>query len=217
MNRIELKGTFVIADPHFLITMALKEMLAGYGAKVHTASGKQGLVALLRNNRVSLVIADHLRLFNESIDELSKLIRAYPDPSHLVLTSTVSKQMIMSLHEAGIRNIALRTDDRSEIINSVRAALAGQKHYSREVLDLLVISEGQSAEKLLLTPSEIEIVAMLSAGLSVKDIAERKQVGLRSVMKHRQSIYRKLGVTDANELKRFAIRVGLIDNIEYHI
>ena len=173
MNRIALKGTIVVADPQFLITMALKEMLAGFGAKVHTASGRQGLETLLRKYRVSLVIADHLRLFGESINDLSHLKHAYPDTAHLLLTSTVSKSKIMELHESGIKNIALKTDDRSEIIHAVRAALAGKKHYSREVLDLLVKSEAQSAEKLLLTPSEIEIVTLISGGLSVKDIAER--------------------------------------------
>ena len=36
-------------------------------------------------------------------------------------------------------------------------------------------------------------------------------------MAHRKSIFRKLGVSDAYHLKRFAIESGLIDNIEYHI
>ncbi|NTV03110.1 MAG: response regulator transcription factor [Chlorobiaceae bacterium] len=172
---------------------------------------------LLRKHRVTLVIADHPLLFKDSMDELQKMIGDHPDTSHLVLTSDISKAIFKELSQAGVRNIALKTDDQREIVLGVQAALAGRNHYSRDVLDLLLRSDGQTPDGLLLTPTESEIVPLICGGLSVKDIAERKQVGVRSVMAHRKSIYRKLGVTNAIELKRFAIRAGLIDNIEYHI
>ena len=36
-------------------------------------------------------------------------------------------------------------------------------------------------------------------------------------MTHRKNIFRKLGVSSSPELLIYAIKAGLIDNIEYHI
>lgn len=217
MNSNRLKGTFVVADPQALICRSLKEMLSKCGAKVHTVSERRSFQALLRKHRVDLVIADYPLLFKGIMEELPVMIRDHPDTSHLALTSTISESIIKKLSRSGIRNVALKTDERNEIIRAAGAALAGMSYYSRDVLDLLLRSDGQNAEELLLTPTEIEIVTLITGGLSVKDIAERKLVGVRSVMAHRKSVFRKLGVSDSHELKLLAIKTGLIDNIEYHI
>jgi DNA-binding NarL/FixJ family response regulator len=210
-------GAFVIADSQFLITEALKSMLVAYGAKVYTASGKKGLHELLRKYRVSLVIADHTQLYHGAMDELSRLKKQYPETAHLVLSGTISKQKIKELNHAGIRNIALKTDDRTEIVLAVKAALKGEKHYSREVLDLLLDTDAKTVEALLLTPSESELFHLISSGLSIQEIACRKNVGVRSVMSHSRNMFRKLGVSNSRELTEFALRTGLFDNIEYYI
>lgn len=217
MKRKIFDGTFVIADSQFLFTHALKTLLSGYGARVYTTSVKTGLHLLLENHGVSLIIADHMQLYRGAMDELVQLKKQYPGTAHLVLTGSISRQNVKELNLAGIRNIALRTDDRNEILRAVMAALNGKKHYSREVLDLLLNNGKESVEGLLLTPSEIEIINMISSRLSVEEIASRKNVSVRSVRTHRNNIFRKLGVSSSQELTMIAIREGLIDNIEYHI
>jgi DNA-binding NarL/FixJ family response regulator len=217
MKRIVLRGTFVIADPQFLITMALKEMLVEYGAKVYPVQEKEALLELLGKRRISLVIADHLQLFNGSAKELSRLKHDFPDVAHLVLTSSISKSGIRALNDAGFTNIALKSDDRAEIIHSVSMALSGNKYYSREVLDHVLHQHDHTAEALLLTPTEIELVMLISTGSSIQEIAARKKITAKSVTAHRKSIYRKLGVTNESELKQRAVQSGLIDTIEYYI
>jgi DNA-binding NarL/FixJ family response regulator len=217
MNRIGLNGNFVIADRPSLVGRALKELLAGHGATVHSVAEKHALLSILRKQRTDLVIADYPLLFRDSLEDIPIVIRDYPETAHLVLTSTISKADIRSLDRYGLRNIVLKTDDRDEFIRSVRSALSGKPYYSCEVLDLLLMPDAKSAGEILLTPSELEITTLISGGLSIREIAARRQVSMKSVMGHRKSLFRKLGVTSDAELKLQAIRSGLIDNIEFHI
>jgi DNA-binding NarL/FixJ family response regulator len=217
VNKIRLNANIAIADSRFLITEALKSMLAAYGSKVYTVATRNGLDALLRKHEISLIITDHEHFWQGAVDELSVLKQQYPDAAILVLTGSTTRKKIRELNHAGIRNIVMKTDDRAEILHAVRAALAGEKHYSLEVLDLLLKKEGQRSENLLLTPTEEEIVRLIAGGFSVSETAERKHIGVRSVMTHQKNIYRKLGVSGSTELRMFAIRTGMIDNIEYHI
>jgi DNA-binding NarL/FixJ family response regulator len=68
-----------------------------------------------------------------------------------------------------------------------------------------------------LTSSEIEIVRLISGGVTTKEIANQKNISFHTVNTHRKNIFRKMGVTNASELIIQAIKAGWIDNIEYFI
>lgn len=207
----------MIADGQFLITEALKSMLQASGFRVVAVSRKHELQELLGKQDIALLIIDPVRFEYGSTGELAWLKRLYPATSILILTGSISKQQVIELNREGIGNIAMKTDELTEILHAVREALNGRKHYSRELFDLLVKSGGQTAESLLLTPSEIEIVRMLSGGLSIKEIALRKNVTVSTVTTYRKNIYRKLNVSSRSELVRYAIETGLVDAIDYYI
>ena len=68
-----------------------------------------------------------------------------------------------------------------------------------------------------LTTSEIEIVRLITGGMTTKEIAEKKCISFHTVNTHRKNIFRKLNVSNASELIIRAIKSGWIDNIEYFI
>jgi DNA-binding NarL/FixJ family response regulator len=98
--------------------------------------------------------------------------------------------------------------------------MQGKKYYSDEVLDLLVNSKSERDEVAPgsgLTPAEIEITKLIASGMTTKEIAAQKHVSFHTVMSHRKNIFRKLNINNTSELIMYAIRTGLIDNIEYYI
>lgn len=58
---------------------------------------------------------------------------------------------------------------------------------------------------------EGEVLALLAAGLTNKEIATRLSVSAKTVMHHSMAIYRKLGVRGRTEATALAIRRGLLD------
>jgi DNA-binding NarL/FixJ family response regulator len=211
------KGTILIADTQFLTTEALKSILTAEGYRVSTVSDRAELLEYLQQQEASVIITDYLLFDFRSINDIRELGAQYPGSPVLLLTNTVNQMQIKELNNAGIRNIALKSDDRIELLQAVKSAIKGKKAYSGSVLDILLKQDGPAEDACLLTTSEIEIVRLISTGLTTKEIATRKHVSFHTVTTHRKNIFRKLGVSSSPELMMFAIKAGLIDNIEYHI
>ena len=120
----------------------------------------------------------------------------------------------------GIKNIIDKNVDKEELFSAMEAALKNKKYYSENILDLLTESElnyNKATEIAHLTPTEIEIVKLIAQGLTAKEIASRKHISFHTVMSHRKNIFKKLSINNSPELIMYAIRTGLIDNIEYYI
>jgi len=217
MNKINRNISVVLADTQFLTNEGLHSMLKPLYEAVYTVSTKAGLEQYLQKETISLIITDYILFDFDSISELGELKKQHPATGIIVLTNAINNIIIKELNDIGVQNIVLKTDDREEIFQAIDAALKGKKYYSGEVLDILLKKEMPFEDASSLTPSEIEIVRLISGGLSTKEIAAKKHISFHTVMTHRKNIFRKLGVSSSPELLMYAIKAGLIDNIEYHI
>ncbi|GAA1930675.1 hypothetical protein GCM10009775_23400 [Microbacterium aoyamense] len=61
-----------------------------------------------------------------------------------------------------------------------------------------------------ITPRELDVLALLSHGLTNKEIADRLHLSAKTVMHHSVAIYRKLGVRGRAEAVAYAFRHGLV-------
>jgi DNA-binding NarL/FixJ family response regulator len=210
-------GAILIADNQYLTTAALAVLLLENGYSVQTAGSRHELIGKLKSCDLSLIITDYILFDYRSINDLKEIIAGKPELPVLVLSNSISQMQIRELNQAGIRNIALKTDDRAELLHAVASALNKKKAYTSSVLDLLLHEDTPQLDTSQLTASEIEIVRLISSGLSTKEIAAKKHLSFHTVTTHRKNIFRKLGVSSSQEMMLLAIKAGLIDNIEYHI
>jgi len=220
MNNLSHK--IVIADSQFLVVETLKNLLTTEGKYSIAAivNSKYELYKTLERETCNLLITDFNLIDYESIDDLLEVKRKFPELTVLVLTNYVAKAEFSALSKIGIKNIIYKTADREEILTAIESALKGKKYFAEEILDLILeLSENKSVseEPTNLTSSEIEIVRLISGGLTTKEIARQKNISFHTVNTHRKNIFRKMGVTNASELIIQAIKAGWIDNIEYFI
>jgi len=222
MNRSEIYVNLLIADSQFLITESLKCILQG-GERfniVNVVSEKNELIKVLELEDVKFLIIDHSLIDIGSISELKDIKITFPDLKILIMSNSIGKMDLHELNAAGIINIILKTADKEELFEAIDATLKGKKYYSSELLDLLFeVNEkkNNNEETGQLTVSEIEIVRLISEGLTTKEIASRKFISFHTVISHRKNIFRKLSVTSISELIMYSIKAGWINTIEYHI
>jgi len=69
----------------------------------------------------------------------------------------------------------------------------------------------------LLTASEKVILKEIALGKTTKEIAAEKNLSFHTINSHRKNIFRKLGVNNAHEATRYAMRAGIVDVAEYYI
>lgn len=212
----------VIADPQFLVVESLKILLNQdeQFSVQEIVQTKRELTISLSNAMIDLLIIDPILLDFDGFDELKQVKMLYPDINILVLTNSITKTEFAEFSKIGIRNIIYKMAGKTELLMAVDAALKGKKYFSEEILDLILElneTKGVPEEPVHLTNSEIEIVRMISSGLTTKEIAFQKNISFHTVNTHRKNIFRKMGVTNASELIMQAIKAGWIDNIEYFI
>lgn len=212
----------VIADSQFLITESLKIILQTDGRFIvnKVVTEKNDLIRTLKLENASILIIDPVLIDFASLSELKEIKSNFPELKLLVITNSVSKIELHDLNNLGIINIILKTAEKEEIFEALNAASKGKKYYSNELLDVLfeVDSRKNTGEETgLLTTSELEIVRLISEGLTTKEIASHKFISFHTVITHRKNIFRKLGVSSVSELIMYAIKAGWINNIEYYI
>lgn len=216
------KPKIVIADSQFLVIESLIHLIEAENKYVlcGIADNRYSLIKLLQQNSPDLLITDFNLIDYESPDDLKSILVDFKNLSILILTNQLTHGELGKLLKSGIKNISLKTDEKKDLISSIRMAVKKKKKFSDQILDMILELSGNkntSAEPSVLTQSEIEIVKLIADGCTTKEIALIKHLSSHTVMTHRKNIFRKLKINNVSELIMFAVRKGLIDNIEYYI
>jgi DNA-binding NarL/FixJ family response regulator len=218
----KLKSTLVVADTQFLINFSIKALVE-VSSDYHLlgiAENYQALKGMLSSEKIHVLITDVLLFDYDSFKSLENIKSEYPDLNILILTNNLNKNELNELLRIGIKSIVYKTADSDEFFQAIDATLKKKKFYCSEVLDMIMESSTKNglSESSHLTPAEIEVVKLISGGLTTKEIAEKKHVSFHTIMSHRKNIFRKLKINNVSELLMYALRVGVIeDNTEYFI
>ena len=66
-------------------------------------------------------------------------------------------------------------------------------------------------EKPLLSNRELEVMALIVQGYINKEIADKLNIGLTTVITHRKNIMEKLGIKSVSALTIYAVMNGYVD------
>ena len=72
-------------------------------------------------------------------------------------------------------------------------------------------------ESITLHPTEQEILRLIALGHSVKEIAAMRFNSEFTISTHKKNIFSKLGVNNAHDATKYALRTGIIDLVDYYI
>jgi DNA-binding NarL/FixJ family response regulator len=218
MDLEENKVNIVLADSQYLTRKGLENILNVKFEISSIFSRLTDLLKYLETNPASLIILD-FDIFEFDIPGDLKSLLSFV-PNILMLTNSLSQMEFEELTKAGIKNIILKSADEYELFQAIDATLIGKKYYSESILEMLIeISHKKNfpVNSSPLTFAEMEIVKLISEGLTTKQIAAQKFISIHTVITHKKNIFRKIGVNSVSELIMYAIRAGWIDNIEYYI
>ncbi|MEM7555104.1 MAG: response regulator transcription factor [Cyanobacteria bacterium P01_A01_bin.84] len=134
----------------------------------------------------------------------------------IVLVSELEDINLGTVLAAGVKGILPQTIVESEIIAAIEAVASGLVVLHPEVIDNLPFIKANSHEQTdinliqTLTPREIEVLQMLTSGLSNKVLAQQMHISEHTVKFHISSIFQKLDVSTRTEAVAVGVRLGLI-------
>ena len=166
MSVKENKPKIVVADSQFLIVDSLIRLIKSENNYVFcgSADNRLNLIKLLNSDKPDLLITDINLIDYDGIEDLKSILEEYKQLSILILTNQLNTSEVNKLIKSGIKNIALKTDEKQDLLNSIDMAVKKKKHFDDQILDIILEqneNRNASAELSCLTPSEIEIVKLI--------------------------------------------------------
>lgn len=135
----------------------------------------------------------------------------------IILIDELEDINLKAVLTAGVKGILPQTSGESEIIAAVKAVASGLVVLHPQVIDNLQLPKETNLQEQAdinftqtLTPREIEVLQMLTSGLSNKAVAQQLHISEHTVKFHVSSIFQKLNVSTRTEAVAVGIRLGFI-------
>jgi DNA-binding NarL/FixJ family response regulator len=173
-------------------------------------SGEKAL-ALIRQLHPDVVLMD-IRLPGMNGIEATRRIRSdHPEVRVLMVTAHDDDEYVRGAVEAGAAGYLSKTAPGRKLVEAVRAVAAGTTVLEPNMLTrLMAVPSSSPAAANGLTQRELAVLKLLVDGLHNKQVARHLGISLRTVERHCDNIYDKLGVGSRTEAVVWAISSKLV-------
>jgi DNA-binding NarL/FixJ family response regulator len=211
----------LVVDDHAVVRRGLLAFLDGepdLEVVGEAEGGAQALELLARfaseGRRPHVVVMDLQMEPLDGIESTRQIRSRYSEVEVVALTSFGEKERVHAALEAGASGYLLKDSDADEVSAAIRAAHRGELSLDPAIARDLTSGlraesrEGPEAE---LTARELEILRLLGAGKSNKEIAAELQISERTARTHVSNILGKLDLTSRTQAALWAVRQGLVE------
>lgn len=208
-NGLDAKIRILIVDDHPVVRAGLASMLAtqpGLEVADSVSSGEEALDVLQRQN-LDIVLLDLRMPGMNGIDTLLAIKREEIRVHVIVLTSYETDEDIYRAVNAGAEGYLLKNTSQKEMVEAIRAVHAGNRYIPRRIASRLA----ERMTRTNLTARELEILKILTKGLTNKQIGNALGISDNTVRNHINKIIEKLEVSDRTEASTTAIQRGIVD------
>jgi len=176
-------------------------------------NGREGVEMILQLAPDVVILDISLPEIN-GIEATRRIKRANRQIKVLMLTTHDEEELVLRCLDAGASAHVLRDVPPSQLIVALKTIGEVGKYRSPDLLQKIVAqpvprSLGQASERELLTEREREVLVLIAQGCTIKEVACRLKIGIKTVDTHKYKLMRKLDLHNKAELIKYAIREKL--------
>jgi DNA-binding NarL/FixJ family response regulator len=210
-----------LVDDHHIVRSGLHLLLSAQPDLeiVGEASNGLDLLAQLPTTPADVVLLDVNMPGMDGPETARQLRVQYPDIRVLALSMLDKENYIFQMLDAGAHGYLLKSSGVDEIVTGVRTVAAGGQFLCtaagltalHKLRDGARPTTGEPAEKPgSLSRREIEVLQLISQGLTTGEIAEKLFLSKRTIETHRQNMMEKMQVKNTASLIKQAMADGLL-------
>ena len=204
------KISVLLVDDHALVRRGFRRILedeADIVVKGEASDGDEA-VRMAHHLKPDVIIMDCALPGSNGLVATRKILEHDPKALVLMLSMHSEDTWVRQSLEAGARGYMLKNALDQELVDAIRRVFAGE-----EVLDPQIARRTnlKGERETGLTVRELEVLQLIVAGLSNKEIAAQLNLSANTVAVHRANIMDALGIHKTAELVVYAIRNGLVN------
>ena len=212
----------MLVDDHPIVRDGLQEVLERSGDFEVVGQAGDGVeaVATAEGLDPDVIVMDVMMPHKDGVEACREIMALLPHTRVLMLTASTEEDAVVEAIAAGAMGYLQKYSGKEELLAAVRAVAEGRLRIPDETVRR-VLSIIRSMPELTgrrgsdtLTTREREILTLFASGKSYAQIAEVKgnsPVTIRNAVYHIQG---KLGVRTKQEIVVWAVRNGLLDDVE---
>lgn len=204
----------LIVDDHEVVRRGLEGILDACDdlEVVGQAASGEEAVCLADSVECDVVLLDLQMHGMHGLEVIPMLLREGRDvPRVIVLTIHDDDEIVLRAVKSGASGYVMKNASADELIRAIRHVAAGGRHFDEVVVKAFLSDEQRAHDKELLTPHELEILRMVAAGATNRQVAQHLFISVETVKSHLETIYRTLEVSDRAHAVAVAMRKGLLE------
>jgi DNA-binding NarL/FixJ family response regulator len=203
----------LVVDDHPVVRSGILHLLASVQdiQVIGEASSGQEALHLVQELHPDVMLLD-MQLPDMFGSDVAKRLRADREPVYiLALSAYDDKQFVLELLASGADGYLIKDEAESMIVDAIRGVARGERGwFSRKISAQLPNWVRNRNKTTKLTTRELDVLRQIVEGQSNQKIAVSLAISEKTVEKHLEEIYSKLGVKSRVAAAVHAIREGLL-------
>jgi len=205
----------LIADDHIVVREGLKHIIEEQHKPVTFGDARDGGEALdlIWKEEWDLVLLDIHMPGRDGLEVLREARKHRPKMPILMLSGSPEGEYGVRALKDGASGFISKEASESEFMRAVSEVLAGRCYVAPGVVQQLARQVADPANKPAqekLSDREYQVMKMLAAGQTVKEVAAELSLSVKTVSTYRTRILEKLGLASNVDIARFALKAGLV-------
>lgn len=206
----------LVADDHAIFRRGLKETLRSEFPKASFGEAKTAEEAVehIRQKEWDIVVLDISMPGRTGLEILREVKTLRPTLPILILSMYPEEQFARRALRAGASGYLTKESVPEELTEAVHRVLRGGRYVSVNLAERLASDLGRRSDSPLherLSDREFQVLRMIASGMTVKDIAEKLEVSVKTVSTYRARVLLKTGLRSTADLVRYAVQSGLVN------
>ncbi len=206
----------LIVDDHEVVRRGLKNLLDGESDVVVAGEAGNGpeVFRVLRRNHFDVAVLDISMPGAGGLDILSQLRKQHPKLPVIILTMHPENRFGFRALKAGAAGYITKDRAPKELVAAIRKVATGGTFISEPLVGMLAYGlrsgDGKPIHEML-SNREYQIMRLIAAGKSIKEIAGGLSISVGTVYTHRERILEKMRMRTNVEIAHYAVVNGLVD------
>jgi DNA-binding NarL/FixJ family response regulator len=200
----------LIADDHAIFRQGLESLLSRNPAVtlVGAASNGQEVLSLVDSLRPQVLVLDISMPDMDGFEVVRRLREKASTVKVLLLSMHKDPVSLRLAVELRVDGYMLKDEAVGELLTAIQAVSRGKRHFSLKAMEAIEEAEGGRGGELL-APRELQVVSLIAAGKTTREIATELNISVNTVATHRERIMLKLGFRKVTQIVSYALKKGI--------